>query len=84
MLVTILWGYCVDDLEAWNWKWYAVNLLQTDTGVADDIGKVEFVIPTFSGIILEPISESASQLELEFGNSSREKGSYYFFQLFKN
>jgi len=56
--------------------------LQTDTEVEADIYKFEFVTPLFSRVEIEPISESASQSELEDGNSSDENGLVMIFKDF--
>ena len=50
---------------------FAGNLLQTDTEIEAGVDKGEFVTTSFSGVDIEPISES----ELEYGISSNEKGS---------
>ena len=48
--------------------------MQTDTEVGADIAKFDFLTPIFSGLEIEPISESALLSEFKSGNSSYKNG----------
>jgi len=55
-------------------KFFAGNLFTLDTKVEVLIDEAECLTPTFSELKIVLISESASQSELESGNTSNESG----------
>jgi len=58
----------------------AGNLFKVDNDVEVFIGEAKYVTPTFLELEIESISESASQLKLEYGNTINERGVVVIFE----